>query len=216
MEIKAIIFDLDGTVVNTLPFYIKAYDLTYKYFGFNLTKNQIINNFPKKLTDQCKELRILDKVEEFKKIYLKNIYKIFTKAKLFDGFIDLMSFLKEKKIKTAIVSFAFREYVDFIINNLDLRSFFNVIISFNDVKNAKPDPEAVLLVGKKLNVLSSNMLVVGDAKSDMLMGRAADSKTCFFYPKQNQEIYSEEKIKDIDFDYKINSLRQIEKILTTY
>lgn len=216
MRIKAIIFDLDGTVVNTLPFYIKAYDLTYKYFGFNLTKNQIINNFPIRLTDQCKELGILDKAEEFKNIYLKNIYKTFAKAKLFDGFIDLMTFLKDKKIKIAIVSFAFREYVNFIINNLDLRNFFDAIISFNDVKNAKPDPEAVLLVGNKLNILPSEILVIGDAKSDMLMGKTAGSKTCFFYPKQNQEIYSEKKIKDINSDFKINSLRQVKNILAKY
>ena len=211
MNFKAIIFDLDGTIVNTLPFYIEAYDLTYKYFGFNLTRKQIINNFPVKLIDQCQNLGISNRQEEFKRIYLENTYRIFTKIKLFDGFIETINFIKTKNIKTAIVSFAFRDYVDFIVNKFSLKNYFDLIISFNDVKKAKPDPEAVLVVGKKLKIIPSKIIIVGDAESDMLMGKTAGSKTCLFYPKENHEIYPFEKIKNISADFKVELLKEIKK-----
>jgi len=208
---KAVVFDMDGTIVDTLSLYITAYDLTYKHFGFNLTREEIIKNFPIKLIDQCKNWGIPDKVNEVKKIYLENIYKVFTKVKLFNGFIKLINFIRSKKIKTAIVSFAFSDYVEFIVNKFSLKNYFDLIISFNDVKKAKPDPEAVYQVAKKFNVLPTDILVIGDAESDILMGKAAGSKTCLFYPKENREIYSEEKIKNISFDYLVKSLKEIEK-----
>lgn len=208
---KAVVFDVDGTIVDTLSLYVKAYDLTYKHFGFNLTREEIIKNFPIKLIDQCKNWGISYKFNEVKKIYLENIYNVFTKVKLFNGFIKLINFIRSKKIKTAIVSFAFSDYVKFIVNKFSLKNYFDLIISFNDVKKAKPDPEAVYLVAEKFNVLPTDILVIGDAESDILMGKAAGSKTCLFYPKENQEIYPEEKIKNISYDYLVKSLKEIEK-----
>jgi len=207
---KAVVFDVDGTIVNTLSLYIEVYDLTYKRFGFNLTREEIIKNFPVKIADQCAKIGIPEKVEDFKRIYMTNIYNIFPKAKVFADFNELMLFLKNKQIKTAIVSFAFREYVDFIIKKLKLEGFFDTTVSFEDVKNPKPDSEAIYLVAKRLNVLPAEILVIGDAESDILMGKAAGSKTCLFYPKENQEIYPEEKIQNIQSDYRVESLKEIE------
>ena len=138
-----------------------------------------------------------------------NIYKIFLRAKLFDGFVDLITIIRNKKIKTAIVSFAFREYVDFIVNSFKLEKFFDLIIAFEDVKKSKPHPEGVLLVANKFKFEPSKILVVGDTETDMLMGNAAGSETCFFYPIENREIYSEEKTKKIHSTFRVDTFKKL-------
>jgi len=61
--LKAIIFDFDGTIVNSLPYYIQAYDLTYRTFGFKLSKKHIIQTIIDNETEEFENY--IDKLPDF-------------------------------------------------------------------------------------------------------------------------------------------------------
>ena len=64
--IKAILFDFDGTLANTLPYYVKAYDQALQKLGFKWDERIIVQNcFGKKELDICKSLGMPEKTEEF-------------------------------------------------------------------------------------------------------------------------------------------------------
>lgn len=137
--IKALLFDLDGMLVDTLPLYLQSYRKALKEQGFDLTDKEIINTcFGKTEQTICNNLGIPDKVEAFTKTYFSGVKNHFNLGKLFPGAEDILKIAKEKQIKLGIISFAYRWYVDEIIKRLDLKKYFDCIIGFNDVKNPKP------------------------------------------------------------------------------
>jgi len=205
--IKAVHFDLDGTLVNSLPFYVKAYAETYSYFGLNLSKEQVVANMPRKTADICKELKLSN--EEFNKVYMKNIYRLFVDVKPFTDIVDFMTQLRAKVKSISIVSFAYREYVTWTLNRHGIGSLFDYVVTFEDVKEPKPAPEAVLKACACFKVRPEETLIVGDTKSDMLMGKAASAKTCLFVPQDNVEIYGKKYYESIEADYRITNLNEL-------
>ena len=115
--IKAILFDFDGTLADTLPLYIKAYDGTLKSFGINFSDKKIVDECFGKTQDHiCKNLNMPQKTDEFTDLYIAGINKYFDEAQLFNGVIDVLKLAQKKQIKLGIVSFAYRWYVDKMLN----------------------------------------------------------------------------------------------------
>lgn len=208
--IKAILFDLDGTLVDTLPSYLRSYNQALKKQGVNLTEREIVKAcFGKTEETICKELGIPDKTEEFRKTYFAEVKDHFVKGKLFPGVPDFLDLVSEKQIKLGIVSFAYTWYVDKMVKAVSLDKYFKVIIGFNDVKKAKPDPEAALLACNKLEVLPEETVVVGDSKSDILMGKNAGCRAILFYPNSYELFYNLDELKESKPDYIVGDFKKL-------
>ncbi len=143
---KGIIFDMDGTIVDSLPYHYEA----WKIF-FNKNK---VENFSEKLKDykgggtldlmtavygdkySRKELKIMtdDKEIIFRDIYKNNVIPI-------KGFMEMFELIKSKKILVGIASNAIRKNVKMILSELKIYNKFDSIICGDEVKKGKPDPE---------------------------------------------------------------------------
>ncbi len=144
--IKGVIFDMDGTIVDSLPYHYEA----WKIF-FNENK---VENFSEKLKDykgggtldlmtavygdkySRKELKIMtdDKEIIFREIYKNNVVPI-------AGFMEMFELIKSKKILVGIASNAIRKNVKMILSELKIYNEFDSIICGDEVKKGKPDPE---------------------------------------------------------------------------
>ena len=143
---KGIIFDMDGTIVDSLPYHYKAWE---KFFEENK-----VENFSERLKDykgggtldlltavygdkySRKELKIMsdDKEIIFREIYKNNVVPIM-------GFMDMFELIKSKKILVGIASNAVRKNVKMILSELKIYEKFDSIICGDEVKRGKPDPE---------------------------------------------------------------------------
>lgn len=211
--IKAILFDFDGTLADSLGFYVKAYDVALKKFGLSLSEREIVDNcFDKTEEEVCKRLKIND-VEGFRGAYFGAIERLFKDVKLFPGALETLNLAKKKGIKLGIITFASSYYINKMIDRFKLRKFFDVILSSSDVKNRKPHPEIALKACKKLNVSINLALVVGDSRGDMMVGKAAGCQTALFLPKEHRKIYNSKALKEIQPDSVFSDFNDLKVIL---
>ena len=96
--------------------------------------------------------------------------------KAFNGVFDFIKFLKDKKIKTALVTASRKDTQKIVSNYFDLKKYFDVILTREDVKKPKPDPEAYLKAAKLLKVKAKNCVVIEDSIVGVESGKAAGCK----------------------------------------
>ncbi|MCL4360383.1 HAD family hydrolase [Patescibacteria group bacterium] len=212
--IKAVLFDFDGTLADTLPFYIKAYDVALRSVGFVLDEKEIAQKcFGKSEYVICNSLGIPEKTELFAQAYFSAVKDLFKHAPLFNDTIEVLNFLKDRNTKIIVITFAYRWYIDQMMGQYKLEPYFDFVISTDDVVSPKPHPEAVLKAIEKLKITAKETLVVGDSKSDILMGKAAGSKTVLFTRKEYDLFYSFEELKKTNPDFIVSNLDEVKKLV---
>jgi beta-phosphoglucomutase len=173
MSQKAIIFDLDGVIVDTAKYHYLAWKELADKLGFDFTEEQnellkgvsrvrsleILLDIGKVHLEEDHKSRLL---EEKNKQYLKYIAKMDYKE-ILPGIDDLLQYLKLNKVPFALGSAS--KNARLILDRLNLIDLFEAIVDGNDVSTAKPDPEVFLLAAKKLGKSPSDCIVVEDAQA---------------------------------------------------
>lgn len=173
MSKKAIIFDLDGVIVDTAKYHYLAWkSLASKLnFDFTLEQNELLKGVSRvrsldilldlgkvHLEENQKELLL----EEKNKEYLHYISQMDQKE-ILPGIDDLLHYLKLNKIPFALGSAS--KNAKLILEKLNLLHLFDAIVDGNDVSTAKPDPEVFLIAADKLGKDPENCVVIEDAKA---------------------------------------------------
>ncbi|HRZ85947.1 MAG TPA: HAD family phosphatase [Candidatus Paceibacterota bacterium] len=173
---KAIIFDFDGTLVNSLPYHMRAFEDVIAERGIKIRDSEIKGLFGR----PSKEIfSILRKNHPFKGSYddlreerRYHFFKILDGHDIvFKGVYDLLEKLK-KKYKLAIATGS--SYTTYSHTaNKRFQSFFDFTSTINDIKHGKPHPQQLFFVAKHLKVKPNECLVVGDSKYDGLAAKRA-------------------------------------------
>lgn len=173
MDIKALIFDLDGVVVDTAKYHYLAWKKLAEELGFFFAEK---DNERLKGVSRVRSLEILLEVggieldEQTKaglaakknEDYLGYIMKM-TPEEILPGVLDILNAAKQKGLKLAIGSASKNAPV--ILEKVDLFNYFDAIIDGNKVSKAKPDPEVFLNAAKELNVKPEECIVFEDAEA---------------------------------------------------
>jgi HAD superfamily hydrolase (TIGR01549 family) len=102
-----------------------------------------------------------------------------------EGSKDLLSVLKTKGMKTGLVSNVGRKILEKALLKLDLRPFFNVVVSRNNVQYMKPSGEGLILALTQLQVMKDKALYVGDSMDDIQAAKATGVKVILIVCKEN-------------------------------
>jgi beta-phosphoglucomutase-like phosphatase (HAD superfamily) len=186
---KAVIFDLDGTLFDTqTPIHATIECSILKKYGIILKPEEISKRFAgmptKKVFQELAPLENPDILFKEKWDLVRDIL-CNTSPEPIKGMFDLLSFLKENKIKVSIASASPRWYIEILLNkkiseNVLLENFFQKnYISAEEVKNPKPFPDVFLESAFRLGVDSEKCLVIGDGKSDVFGGVSAGMDVLF-------------------------------------
>lgn len=164
----AFLFDLNGTMINDMHYHIKAWHGILNSLGANISleqmkeecygKNQELLDriFPGRFTAEEKNRMSIEKEKAYQQAFLPEL-------SLIDGLDDFLAAARQHSVKMAIGSAAIQFNIDFVLDGLNIRSYFDALVSADDVSFSKPHPETYLLCADLLGVDPANCIVFEDA-----------------------------------------------------
>ncbi len=178
-NIKAAIFDMDGTMINNMEYHQKAWAEFLKRYGVSFTSEEFKEKISGKKNNHIfalvfgEELTAEKETEytEEKEAIYRELYK--EEIKEVPGLHQTIKELESRAIKLAIATTAPRKNRQFGLETLNLEKTFPIILGDEDVKNGKPNPEIYLETAKKLNVEPNECIVFEDTPPGVDSGKNA-------------------------------------------
>jgi beta-phosphoglucomutase family hydrolase len=211
-NIEAVIFDMDGVIVDTEPLHIEAYNIFFKrlnipgdeslfhsFVGISIEDNvrHIVKNILKEDPS-----RIEERIEQRNSIYMDLLRN--QPLKVIPEFYDLIEYLQQDNKIIALASSSPWEQIDIVTEKLAIRDKFSVLCSGHDVKKTKPAPDIYLSVIKQLNISPNNAVAIEDSITGVTAAKRAKLH-CIALKNPYMDGQKLEKLSDIA----INKLSEI-------
>ena len=220
-----ILFDLDGTLVDTAPDLMAAHNYVMKKFGYNTKNIEEIRDFVgqgaavmigrslwgeakkelSKITNQTTKDAM---VKEFLDFYGKNIVK---ESKLINGVYEFLKWAKENNISMGVCTNK-QEYlaVD-LLKKIKIYDFFEYVAGRNTFEYCKPDPRHLTSTIEIMSGDIKKSLMIGDSENDAVAAKSAGIPMILL-----EDGYTDKKIEQIHHDHLIKDYVGIEKIISSY
>ena len=193
---KGFLFDLNGTMVNDMPYHTQAWHNKIIALGGELTLEEMKHQCYGK-NDELLERVFPGRFTLEEKIKIGNdkeaIYRIEFKPslKLIDGLAIFLEQAATKKIKMAIGSAAIDENINFVIDNLQIRNHFDAIVSANNVTMSKPHPETFLKCATLLGLDPKDCIVFEDTPKGVECALNAGMKAIVILGEHYEEEFTQ-------------------------
>jgi HAD superfamily hydrolase (TIGR01509 family) len=204
---KVIIFDFDGTLLDSYNAHIAAYKEVFTSIGLELKEEELTKRFgksTKSILSGILPTQFLPEVERLAKKKHELFSKRLHEVKLYPGVKETLKALKKRSISIALASSMNRASLRKILDRFGIKQYFDTVISAKDVKRGKPYPDILLEAAKRLGKKTGECLVIGDSIYDILAARNAGVKVTIVgnNPYQIEEIKKQNvpivrSIKDI-------------------
>lgn len=176
---KAFIFDLDGTLADTIPDLTDAVNFTLEKFGYpDRTREEIVSFIgngqrmlvKRSLPENARDDSIVDECEKiYTKRYTQNLV---VKTELYPNVMKTLELLRSHGARLGVVSNKSHEHVTAMINALFGEDFFDVIVGAGPFPR-KPEPDSALFAAKKIGISPSDIAFVGDSDVDIKTAKNA-------------------------------------------
>lgn len=183
---RAVIFDMDGVIIDSEPIHFEVDMQTMRDLGFNISSKELEKYVGTTNEYMFSDLKIKYNIEQSIEEIIN--YKVeLTKRKVIqselepiEGIKELLVNLKNKNIPTAIASSSPRSFIDVVVYKFNLQDYFKYIISGEEVVNGKPDPDIYIEAAKKLGLSPEDCIVIEDSRNGVLAAKAAGMKCIGF------------------------------------
>lgn len=173
--IKAVLFDLDGTLIDTDGLIMASYRYLFATYrpDFSLTDEFLYSL----LGPALKDVFPLYFNEDFKTLF--DAYRGYNFAKhkdyvtAFPTVLETLQHLRSKGIKLAVITSKMRDAALLGMNLTEITEYFDVILGLDDVEHHKPHPEGILKAMKMMNIRPSECIYIGDSASDLIAAKRA-------------------------------------------
>jgi len=217
-QFYTILFDLDGTIVNTAPDLMTAHNHVMKKFGHTEKKLSEIKSLAgrgawvmmqRSFKEEIKDQKIKKEMtKEFIDFYAKNIDR---DSKPINGVIEFLEWAKNKKISMAVCTNKQERLAIDLLKKLDMSKYFEYIAGADTFEFNKPDPRHLTNVVEIIGGDLKKTIMVGDSEVDA--NSAHNAKLPFVLVKDG---YTEKKENEIKHDELINDFVGFEKIIEKY
>lgn len=177
--VKAIIFDFDGTVIDTEMVWYNAFRDAYREHGVELTvemyapcigtSHHAFNPFEYLVTD----LHLPIDLKAFRRAVEARHAELMKTQGIREGILDYLHGARSKGLKIGMASSSSREWVERYTTNLKIREYFDCIRTANDVAQVKPDPEVYLRTLQGLDVAANDAVAIEDSPNGAKAAKAA-------------------------------------------
>jgi HAD superfamily hydrolase (TIGR01509 family) len=190
--IKAVIFDMDGVIVDSEPLHYEAHNLLLKEYGHSLTEEDQrkytgTSGF-KVYEDLKKRFNLPHEVHELVKKKRDLFLSIAEKVQMMPHAAELIHLLKRSDYKLAVASGGVVAYINLFLKKFGVNDCFAAIVSIDDVKNAKPHPESYLEAARRLGVKPNECVAIEDSDKGLESAKQAGMKVIAvpnFYTKHH-------------------------------
>ena len=179
-QYKAFIFDMNGTMIDDMQFHERAwFDVLVNQLGLNMTREEVKSHMygsnyelfgrvfgPGKFSKQEMDILSLQKEKRYQEEFLPEL-------KLIKGLDTLLLRAKLNHIQMAIGTAAIPFNVDYVLDNLNIRPYFPVVITALDVPVSKPNPDVFLKAAEQCGVAPHQCIVFEDAPKGIEAARRA-------------------------------------------
>jgi HAD superfamily hydrolase (TIGR01509 family) len=218
--LKAVIFDMDGVILNSEPIYHEVNLKMFKDYGLDVEEVKPVQYQGVNLLDMWRDITNnykLNKPIEPDEIAQDNLnhfllaLKNKKNLKLMNGIEEGFQFFKDKKIKMIIASSSYPEIIDYIYHKLKLYYYIEQYVDINKIENGKPDPDIFLTAAKTLNVSPEECLVIEDSTHGITAAHRADIKSVAYKQSgQKKQDFSQADLIIDKFNYQ--NLKRVLKL----
>jgi HAD superfamily hydrolase (TIGR01509 family) len=187
-NLNAVIFDMDGVLIDSEPIYIEIDKIMFKKYGLDSSKIDLEDYIGINLYEMWEdlinknqlEINDLDKIVED---HVTNFYLALKNNKelqLMPGILDWIKYFKENNIKMMLASSSYPLIVQHIYSRFNLDNYMCGYIDINEIKNGKPAPDIFLQAAKMMKVNTDNGLIIEDSENGVNAAYNAGIKSIAF------------------------------------
>ena len=182
-DIRAVIFDLDGTLIDNNEFHLRSWRKYLEVVGKNVSEEEYLANingrtnkdaveyiYGRKMSDEDAMKYTLEKEAVYRDMYRPYIKPV-------NGLTDLLKHFAELDLPMAIATSGIQVNIDFMFEHLPIRNYFQVVVNSAHIRKGKPDPEIYFRTAEELKIPASRCLVFEDAVVGVAAARAASMQT---------------------------------------
>ena len=180
MKYKLIIFDMDGLMFDTEKMYYKSckkfaldygfsYDIDKRNQMAGMSESGIHRFITADIGSEEKTTQFRTKLKEYREEYFKTYDKSLKK----EGLDQLLEFIKENNVRACVASSSSREKVSFLLDKENISGYFDFIISGEDLKESKPNPEIFIKAIEKSGVNKNEALILEDSNNGYKAAKAS-------------------------------------------
>jgi pyrophosphatase PpaX len=174
-DLTCIIFDMDGTITQTNRLIFATFNhVAQKYAGKTYSDTEIIGMFGPPEEVPVEKLagaaRFPEAIAEFSAFYRRHHAEM---AKLHDGMLEVLEYLKREEILVALFTGKGTRTTLITLEEFHLKEYFDLVVTGNDVEKHKPSADGIRKVMARFGLAPENVLMVGDAVSDIRAAREA-------------------------------------------
>jgi HAD superfamily hydrolase (TIGR01509 family) len=213
---KAVIFDWDGTLADTREVIVESFRKALGEAGLSVSGEFVERRIGIGAEETFKEILKASNMEVTKLmvnrlVEAKNQAEInlSDKVVLFDGAVELLKTLKGH-VKLALASMNNKEVIDHLISLKEVDSFFEIVLTANEVQNSKPHPEIFLKAASKLGVAPEECVVVEDSIFGVQAAKAGKMGCIAVLTG----VYSRSELEKANPDVIVHSLKEKSEILS--
>jgi len=214
MKVNTVLFDLDGTLINTNDIIIETFKEVFKKyvpsleFDLELFKGFIGPSLEQTFSSYGFDSKtVVEMINYYRDFYKKNEFDYF---EIYPNVREVLRILKDKGYYLGIVTTKFKEAAMPSFLHYGLDEYFDCFVALDDVSNPKPDPEPVLLAMSK--VPAKGAIMIGDNQGDILAGKNASVYSCGVGWSFKGRKYLEEVEPDFMIDDMYGLLDILEKL----
>lgn len=176
---RAVIWDVDGTLVDTAELHFAAWVAFARQRGWEFTRSHFQSTFGRRNPEIVRQLfssnasddEVLEIGEQKERIYRQEVVR--QGVELLPGVKNLLAQFREHGVRQAIGSSAPRANLAMILDMTDTAGFFDAVVSMEDTQRGKPDPEVFVKAAEKLGIAPGDSVVFEDAVAGVQAAKAA-------------------------------------------
>lgn len=220
-EKKLIIFDLDGTLIDSLPDLSSAINILLQEKGFQTFEAEEVKNWvgegmsklieralqnAKAPQEELTPKKLYENLKRYKEIYHKNPVE---NTYVYPGVIELLEALEKENKKLCIITNKASEFIEPILIKLELKKYFHAYLGGDSLPQKKPNPEPLDYLIKQFNCTREETLMIGDSKNDILAAQNAHVESIAIKGGYNYG----EAVELYNPDMVVNNMVELQKLL---
>ncbi|MBO3117570.1 HAD family phosphatase [Winogradskyella sp. DF17] len=179
--LKAVLFDMDGVIVDTEPLHHKAYHLMFKDVGINVGEalydsftGQSTINICRRLVNHFQLRNRAEELVALKRQHFKYLFDNDEALTLIPGVLDLIKDFHANNVTLVVASSASMPNINRIFDRFDLNQYFNGKFSGADLKQSKPHPEIFVKAAAHTGYHKTNCMVIEDSTNGIIAAKSAE------------------------------------------